>query len=64
MLSEKDRKEISNGCGSKSAFWDFVPDSMWFLDISKACDIHDYMYKIGKNRLDKDRADSLEILML
>lgn len=44
--SNKERSKICNGCGPDSGL-DCVPDTIWFLNISKACDIHDYMYHMA-----------------
>ncbi|MCB0369033.1 MAG: hypothetical protein KDD45_06155 [Bdellovibrionales bacterium] len=38
-----------NGCGS-GITERIVPDSLFGLDISEACSIHDYMYELGKDR--------------
>ena len=56
-LSKSALEEIVNGCGSAQAKFDFVPDSIWFLDISPACYIHDYMYFVGETLEDKESAD-------
>lgn len=39
-------KEVCNGCGAKDGIK--VPDTMWFLCIILACQIHDWMFKEGK----------------
>jgi len=54
-LKEDEKKEICNGCGAKNGFP--VPDSFYFLDISMACNIHDFMYHSGKTLEDKEVAD-------
>jgi len=46
-----------NGCGRAGAKFDFVPDSLWGLNIIFACIIHDWDYKIGKTKRDKRLAD-------
>ena len=46
----------SNGCGSGS-FADFVPNTIYFLDITESCRIHDYAYLVGTTIEDKDSAD-------
>lgn len=45
-----------NGCGSG---WTatIVPDSLGGIDISEACNIHDYDYEVGGTQEDKERAD-------
>jgi len=44
--------DIVNGCGSRSSH--LIPDKLLGLDITKACDIHDWMYTFDRN----DRAKS------
>jgi len=39
-------KETCNGCGAKGGIK--VPDTMWFLSITLACQVHDWMFKEGK----------------
>lgn len=47
---------ISNGCGGGfTAF--FIPDSLLGVDITQACQIHDWMYMDGKTIEDKAEAD-------
>lgn len=52
-----DRKKICNACGSSSVLVDFVPDNLFGLDISEACNIHDWMYQKGKTSNHKKVAD-------
>ena len=49
--------QICNGCGSALAKFDFVPDTIYGLDISSACKIHDFMYYFGETIKDKEEAD-------
>lgn len=56
-LSEKTRQLLSNGCGTDGWKGKLVPESMYGLNISAACDIHDYMYLIGETQVDKEEAD-------
>jgi hypothetical protein len=51
------RALIANGCGPGGWKLDLVPDHIWFLDISEACNIHDWMYTFGNTLADKDEAD-------
>ena len=46
-----EKRKICNGCGTKEGL--NVPDTMWGLDISEACKIHDWMYQHGKTLADK-----------
>jgi hypothetical protein len=47
-LTPEARAEIINGCGAANARFDFIPDKIYGLDISEACNIHDYMYHIAE----------------
>ena len=47
----------SNGCGSNSARFDYVPDTIFGLSIFEACRRHDFAYKIGGNEDDRRKAD-------
>jgi hypothetical protein len=49
--------EICNGCGSAQSKFDFVPDSIYGLNINEACNIHDAMYQWGSTLADKEEAD-------
>ena len=46
ILTPDEKQEICNGCGAKNGI--NVPDTMWGLSVTDICDIHDYMFKIGK----------------
>lgn len=46
-----------NGCGTGGWKGAIVPETLWFLDISEACNIHDWMYIAGSTIADKDEAD-------
>jgi hypothetical protein len=50
---------ICGGCGPGQWGDYFVPDTLWGLSIKLACEIHDYMYHVGKTAEDKFRADSM-----
>ena len=52
-----EKKKVCNGCGSAKAKFDFVPDSIYGLKITPACNIHDWMYHKGKTIEDKQEAD-------
>ena len=44
----EERKGICNGCGAGNAKFDFVPDTVYGLSITKACNIHDWMYHFAE----------------
>jgi len=48
---------ICHGCGSSQSKFDLVPDTLYGLDISPACFPHDWAYKFGKTKQDKQQAD-------
>jgi len=52
-LSNVEIGQISNGCGAAGAAIDYVPDTIWGLRISAACDIHDFGYHEGGTKDDK-----------
>lgn len=52
-------KAACNGCGAGGWKFDIVPDSMWGLDVSEVCNVHDWCYHIGQTQDDKDFADML-----
>jgi hypothetical protein len=55
-LSDVARADICNGCGAKGTAW-LIPDTMYGLNVSPACDIHDYMYMVGHTEADREEAD-------
>lgn len=46
-LNEFEKNHFANGCGSAQAKFDFVPDTIWGLDISDACNVHDLCYYVA-----------------
>ncbi len=52
-MSNEEISKISNGCGAAGAAIDYVPDTIYGLNISPACDIHDYGYYRGGTINDK-----------
>lgn len=55
-LTEQGKDEYCNGCGPKG-IGGIIPDSIFGVDISMACNIHDYMYALGETNEDKSEAD-------
>lgn len=51
------RRLISNGCGVSGWKGKLVPDTIWGLKITEACNIHDWEYAAGATIADKDAAD-------
>lgn len=57
-LDPEIKKLICNGMGAKdSSLARLIPNTMYFLDVREAADIHDYEYAIGNSDEDKRRAD-------
>lgn len=54
-LTPEQKKEICNGCGAKGGTP--VPNTFYGLDISEACNIHDFRYYEGETWEDKTYAD-------
>jgi len=48
---------ICNGCGAANAKFDFVPDTIYGLDVGPVCNIHDFDYHVGRTEGDRLRAD-------
>ena len=58
----EDKKSICNGCGAKGGIK--VPDTMYGLDITVGCNIHDWMFKYGKTYADMLFANAIFLLNL
>lgn len=57
-LSPGEKKEICNGMGAKdSLLSNFIPNTMYGLDVEECGDIHDLQYHIGTTIEDKKSAD-------
>lgn len=58
---ESIRNSIVNGCGPAGSKWKatIIPDTLYGLDVSEACFIHDFGYYFGVTLDDKDKADSM-----
>ena len=52
---EKDR--VCNGCGPKGIGSVVIPNSIWGVNITQACNVHDWMYDRGCTIQDKEQAD-------
>jgi len=56
-LTKEEIETITNGCGAAGAKFDFIPDSIYGMPISEACDYHDILYHFGETEEDKRHAD-------
>jgi len=54
-----ERERICTGCGLSGWKGDLVPETIYGLNISEACNIHDWDYHFGKTIEDKHRADNV-----
>jgi len=53
----EDDPDIANGCGTSGWKGKFVPDRIYGLKVTPACQIHDVDYHFGTSIKDKDQAD-------
>lgn len=55
--SPKIKSTICNGCGPKGWKAGLVPETIYGLNISEACNIHDWMYYKAETEVDRLEAD-------
>lgn len=55
--SSAELKAMTGGCGPGGKGDYLVPDTVYGLSVFRACQIHDYMYAVGKTAADKEEAD-------
>lgn len=53
------RAEVCNGCGPEGWKHSFLSNYLLGLNISAACDIHDWMYEFGTTEAERDEADRI-----
>lgn len=51
------RRLVVNGCGTGGWKGALVPETIYGLDVTAACNIHDWMYVAGETIADKEEAD-------
>jgi hypothetical protein len=51
--------EMTNGCGREGIEGRIVPDTIWGLDISPVCRVHDYMYLHAETLAEENYADAI-----
>ena len=55
--TDEERAAVCNGCGTTGWKGKLVPDAIWGLCVTPACQVHDWMYHLGQTEQDKDEAD-------
>lgn len=55
--TDEERAAVCNGCGTAGWKGKLVPDTIWGLPVRPACQVHDWMYHLGRTEQDKDEAD-------
>ena len=56
VLTAEQKASICNGAGPRGKGW-MVPDTMYCLSVTEACNIHDYEYHVGTAEADRFAAD-------
>ena len=56
-IDEATLNMIAGGCGPGTFGDKLVPDAIWGLSITPACEVHDFMYARGKTSADREVAD-------
>ena len=58
---KKVRDTIVNGCGPSGWGWKarIIPETLYGLDVSEACNIHDFGYYFGVTLWDKESVDDM-----
>ena len=57
-LTPEQHSQICNGMGARdSTLAKLIPNSMWWLDVTEAANVHDYMYHFGATIEHKAEAD-------
>ena len=51
--------EMTNGCGREGIEGRIVPDTIWGLDISPVCRVHDWMYADADTADEENYADAI-----
>lgn len=56
-LSEEIRAAMVNGCGPSGWKSKYIPGHILWINVTEACNIHDFMYAVGKTEGDREEAD-------
>ena len=62
LASDEAIAAVANGCGASGWKVDLVPDKIYDVDVTLACNRHDYRYSVGKTAKDKRNADRMLFL--
>ena len=57
--TKAEKRIVCNGCGPKGWKGKIVPDTMWGLSVTPACNAHDWMYEEGGTGVQKAMADEV-----
>ena len=57
IATKKQLDKVCNGCGAEGGIK--VPNKMYMLCIVEACEVHDWMFHIGKTAADLDFANAM-----
>lgn len=58
-LSVQQIIDATNGCGREGLEGSLVPNTIWGLDVSPVCRIHDWMYSDARGEQDEIDADAV-----
>ena len=60
--TDEQRANVCNGCGPSGWKAHLIPETVWGLSISAACNIHDWMYSEGGKESDRVFADRMFLI--
>lgn len=60
FASDEELERVCNGCGPGEGWKNvIVPDTIYGISITEACDVHDWMYEMGGDIRDREFADQV-----
>lgn len=62
--SPEERARICNGCGTEGWKGLLVPEKIYGLRVTDACQVHDWEFHYGKTQADKEAADTRFLINL
>ena len=60
--NSENKAKVCNGCGTEGWKGKLVPDTMWGLCVTPACQVHDWCYELGTTEKDKRYSDALMLI--